>query len=322
MDNMTIGASLAVGGNTVQMRKDGKIQVTNSNGKIKTLTQDEFKKNVVKNADKIKNGEDFEFKKDYSKSLKIATAAVGTAIATTGIIYRKEIGKYLKNFSFKKLWQDIKGLFKTRFDKNAPAGYPKQERHARLNDLKETFRNYDADARFNARTEFLKKNNVSEEQFSLMQRILHVNAVNESKMGPIEGAKFPYNPEKFPSGFVINPIEQKSFLSNLQKEKEALESLRSTLPENLRTNEQISKFVEDVRSEMLDGPMKVYKHAEFAPHKDNQALVRKQKNYMSDKNVEKRKQIQAEMIKKHGSMEKVREKIAAKKEAIAAKNGK
>lgn len=124
MDNMTIGASLAVGGNTVQMRKDGKIQVTNSNGKIKTLTQDEFKKNVVKNADKIKNGEDFEFKKDYSKSLKIATAAVGTAIATTGIIYRKEIGKYLRNFSFKKLWQDIKGLF-SKNKKNTSTIYDK-----------------------------------------------------------------------------------------------------------------------------------------------------------------------------------------------------
>lgn len=316
MDNLTIGPVKHIGGNACQMTKDGKIQVTNSKGKIKTLTQDEFEKNCIKNAPKIKNGEDFEFKKDH-KNLKIAMAAVGTAVITAGIIYRKEVGKFAQ-----KVWRGIKNLFKSRFDKNAPAGYSKQERHARLNDLKETFRNYDSEKAYQARTEFLKKNNVSEEQFSLMQRILHTNAVNESKMGPIEGAKFPYNPKKFPNGFVIGPIEQKSFLSNLQKEKEALESLRLTLPENLRTNEQISKFVEDVRSEMLDGPMKVYKHAEFAPYKDNQALVRKQKNYMSDKNVAKRKQIQAEMTEKHGSMEKVREKIAAKKEAIAAKNSK
>lgn len=281
MDNMTIGASLAVGGNTVQMRKDGKIQVTNSNGKIKTLTQDEFKKNVVKNADKIKNGEDFEFKKDYSKSLKIATAAVGTAIATTGIIYRKEIGKYLRNFSFKKLWQDIKGLFKTRFDKNAPAGYSKQERHTRLNDLKETFRNYDADARFNARTEFLKKNNVSEEQLSLMQQI-----------------------------------------SRLGRGQDITEEQKALLPEAYRTKNACTEFVENVRNEMLDGPMKVYKRAEFAPNKDNKDLVRKQKNYMSDKNVAKRKQIQAEMTEKHGSMEQVRTKIEAKKATIAAKNSK
>ena len=117
-DNMTIGPALAIGGNKVEMTQQGKIQVTNPNGKIKTLSQDQFKKQLVKNADKIQNGEDFEFKKD-KKTLKIAAAVV---------IYRKEIGKYMKDFSFKKLWNDIKGLFKSKNSKgvkdatNAVAG--------------------------------------------------------------------------------------------------------------------------------------------------------------------------------------------------------
>lgn len=112
-DNMTIGPALAIGGNKVEMTQQGKIQVTNPKGKIKTLSQDQFKKQLIKNADKIQNGEDFEFKKD-KKGLKIAAAAVATAAVVTGVIYRKEIGKYMKDFSFKKLWTDIKGLFKSK----------------------------------------------------------------------------------------------------------------------------------------------------------------------------------------------------------------
>lgn len=115
-DNMTIGPALAIGGNKVEMTQQGKIQVTNPNGKIKTLSQDQFKKQLVKNADKIQNGEDFEFKKD-KKTLKIAAAVVATAAVVTGVIYRKEIGKYMKDFSFKKLWNDIKGLFKSKNSK-------------------------------------------------------------------------------------------------------------------------------------------------------------------------------------------------------------
>lgn len=126
-DNMTIGPALAIGGNKVEMTQQGKIQVTNPNGKIKTLSQDQFKKQLVKNADKIQNGEDFEFKKD-KKTLKIAAAVVATAAVVTGVIYRKQIGKYMKDFSFKKLWNDIKGLFKSKNSKgvkdatNAVAG--------------------------------------------------------------------------------------------------------------------------------------------------------------------------------------------------------
>ncbi len=115
-DNMAIGPALAIGGNKVEMTQQGKIQVTTPKGKIKTLSQDQFKKQLIKNADKIQNGEDFEFKKD-KKGLKIAAAVVATAAVVTGVIYRKEIGKYMKDFSFKKLWNDFKGLFKSKNNK-------------------------------------------------------------------------------------------------------------------------------------------------------------------------------------------------------------
>ena len=70
-NNMTIGPALAIGGNKVEMTQQGKIQVTNSQGKVKTLSQDEFKKQLIKNADNIEAGKDFEFKKD-NKNAKIA----------------------------------------------------------------------------------------------------------------------------------------------------------------------------------------------------------------------------------------------------------
>lgn len=85
--------------------------MTNKQGKVKTLSQDQFMKQVAKNTDKIASGEDFEFKSD-KKGLKIAAAVVGTAAIATGVIYRKEIGKYMKDFTWKKLWNDIMGTGK------------------------------------------------------------------------------------------------------------------------------------------------------------------------------------------------------------------
>lgn len=110
-NNMTIGPAVIVGGNEVQMTTKGKIQVTNPKGKVVTLSQDQFQKQTLKNIDKLQNGEDFEYKKDR-KGLKIAGAVAGTAVVATGIIYRKEIGRYMKNFSFKKAWNDFKNLFR------------------------------------------------------------------------------------------------------------------------------------------------------------------------------------------------------------------
>lgn len=110
-DNMTIGPALSIGGNTVQMTQKGKVQVTNAQGKVKTLSQDQFKKQLIKNANNIETGKDFEFKKDNNKTALIAGGTIAAATIATGIVYRKEIGKYMKNFSWKKLEQDIKGLF-------------------------------------------------------------------------------------------------------------------------------------------------------------------------------------------------------------------
>ena len=141
MANITVGPAFEVGGNTVEMTTKGKLQITNSKGKVKTLSQDEFKKNLVKNVDKINNGEDFEFKKDR-KGLKIFGAALATAVVATSVIYRKQIAKFFKEFSFKKLYESIKNIFK----ENTPPGYSKEYRNARKQNLKETFANYDSEA--------------------------------------------------------------------------------------------------------------------------------------------------------------------------------
>lgn len=90
-NNMTIGPALSIGGNKVEMTQQGKIQVTNSQGKVKTLSQDEFKKQLIKNADNIETGKDFEFKKD-NKNAKIA-AGIGTALAATYVALSVAVGK-------------------------------------------------------------------------------------------------------------------------------------------------------------------------------------------------------------------------------------
>ena len=114
-NNMTIGPALSIGGNKVEMTQQGKIQVTNSQGKIKTLSQDEFKKQLIKNADNIEAGKDFEFKKD-NKNAKIAAGGKGKltkAVAEQG----KKLGfaDQVKNVFFAigdsgvKLWKSITG---------------------------------------------------------------------------------------------------------------------------------------------------------------------------------------------------------------------
>lgn len=90
-NNMTIGSALAIGGNKVEMTQQGKIQVTNSQGKIQTLSQDEFKKQLIKNAENIEAGKDFEFKKD-NKNAKIA-AGIGTALAAAYVGLSVAVGK-------------------------------------------------------------------------------------------------------------------------------------------------------------------------------------------------------------------------------------
>ena len=75
-DNMTIGPALVIGGNKIEMTQKGKVKITNPQGKVKTLSQDEFKKQLVQNKDKIKAEQDFEFKKD-NKNAKAAAGVAG-----------------------------------------------------------------------------------------------------------------------------------------------------------------------------------------------------------------------------------------------------
>ena len=75
-DNMTIGPASVIGGNKIEMTQKGKVKITNPQGKVKTLSQDEFKKQLIQNKDKIKAEQDFEFKKD-NKNAKAAAGVAG-----------------------------------------------------------------------------------------------------------------------------------------------------------------------------------------------------------------------------------------------------
>lgn len=105
-----------IGGNQIEMvnpRLAGKVRITNPEGKVKTLSVDEFQKQVIANQDKIKDGEDVEFKSDNGKkALKIGAAVLGTAAVVAGVIYRKDIAKYIKNFTWKGFKEDIKNMGK------------------------------------------------------------------------------------------------------------------------------------------------------------------------------------------------------------------
>lgn len=205
-NSMTIGPAMEIGGNTVEMRTDGKIQVTNSKGKIKTLTQDEFKKQTVQNADKIASGEDFEYKKDH-KALKIAGAAVGTAAISLGIIYRKEIGKYMRNFTFKKFWNDIKGLFKFSKEKSQIKN-SYTDRLQKRKDAREVFgsEKFDPEKGLKAQKEFLNKAKVSEEQYSTILEV-----------------------------------------ATMPKDKKITQAQHELLPSTMHTKEACNKFVNHVR---------------------------------------------------------------------------
>jgi hypothetical protein len=109
--NMAIGPVTLVGGNEVQATQRGDIQVTNPNGKKITLSRDEFFKQTRNNVDKISNGETVEYKKDR-KGLKIFAAATATAAVVIAGVKHKAISKYMKDFSFKKLWNDFRNLFR------------------------------------------------------------------------------------------------------------------------------------------------------------------------------------------------------------------
>lgn len=92
MADMAIGTIFPIAGNSVQFTKKGKMQITNSEGEIKVLSQDQFKKQLIKNADKIAAGEKIEFKESKKGLFAAAAAAlVVGALAALGIASHKEV---------------------------------------------------------------------------------------------------------------------------------------------------------------------------------------------------------------------------------------
>ena len=60
-----IGRPLQIGGNTAQLTTNGKVKITDANGKTKVISQKSFQKQLIKNADKTNNGDRKE-KTDHS----------------------------------------------------------------------------------------------------------------------------------------------------------------------------------------------------------------------------------------------------------------
>lgn len=116
--NMAIPA-VNIGGNIVQPTPEGKIKVTTAKGKVKVLSQDQFVKQIKKNEQNIKDGKDFEIKKDNS-GLKITGLIAAAAAVVGAVVYRKDLAKLFKSAGEKvtetttKLAEKVKGK-----DKNA-----------------------------------------------------------------------------------------------------------------------------------------------------------------------------------------------------------
>ena len=101
----TLNSSI-IGGNLVQVDNKNRYHVTDKNGHKKVLTQDEFRKNLANNADKLKNGEDIKFKKPMSFWQKAGLAILGLG-TVAGVIYRKNIADFFKTSKTKEVLTNI-----------------------------------------------------------------------------------------------------------------------------------------------------------------------------------------------------------------------
>ena len=110
---METGKIIHIGGNQIQQTKQGNYRITNAQGKTKTFSEDEVIIQLAKNSEKAKNGEAFEFKKDYKNTIKITASVASGAAVTAGLVYRKNITKF-----FNKIGKSIKNLFKKRVKDN------------------------------------------------------------------------------------------------------------------------------------------------------------------------------------------------------------
>lgn len=104
-----VGQPLIIGENTAQMTTAGKVRITNASGKTKDISVKSFQKQLVKNADKINNGDNFEFQTTSTGKKVAAGVGIIGAIAglTAAIIYRKNIGQFIKNTNLKELGKDL-----------------------------------------------------------------------------------------------------------------------------------------------------------------------------------------------------------------------
>ena len=98
--------SSIIGGNLVQIDNKNRYHVTDKNGRKKVLTQDEFRKNIENNADKLKAGEDIKFKKPMSFWQKAGLAILGLG-TVAGVIYRKNIADFFKTSKTKEVLTNI-----------------------------------------------------------------------------------------------------------------------------------------------------------------------------------------------------------------------
>ena len=98
--------SSMIGGNLVQIDNKNRYHVTDKKGHKKVLTQDEFRKNIEKNADKLQKGEDIKFKKPMSFWQKAGLAILGLG-TVAGVIYRKDIASFFKNSRTKEVLTNL-----------------------------------------------------------------------------------------------------------------------------------------------------------------------------------------------------------------------
>lgn len=99
--------SSIIGGNLVQMDNKNRYHVTDKNGKRKVLSQDQFKRNLENNYDKIQAGQEFTFKKSMSPTKKTILTLAGIGAAIAAVIYRKDILKIFNKSKIKEKLDDI-----------------------------------------------------------------------------------------------------------------------------------------------------------------------------------------------------------------------
>lgn len=98
--------SSMIGGNLVQIDNKNRYHVTDKKGHKKVLTQDEFRKNIEKNADKLQKGEDIKFKKPMTFWQKAGLAILGLG-TVAAVIYRKDIASFFKNSRTKEVLTNL-----------------------------------------------------------------------------------------------------------------------------------------------------------------------------------------------------------------------